>query len=509
MSVPSLLAPPGFPLPTEEAAEPAYFGDLNLDQLIAAVTAGRRAYRLQPVFYTPLHDPVAVQWRQRVARDMEHPAVLAAVGAFSEAMGQVHRYLRMLADLDYHFHKAGWFLEAVRRYIQAAQALAEALQAAPLRSEGLRAFRDYLGSYLASAPFRQLAAETESVSRALAAVRYCVHIMGDSVRVRPCENEPDHAAEVERTFARFRRGEVKDYRVPVYVRSGMNHIEGQILDCVVRLFPQPFAQLDAYWQRHTDFVDAGLEAFAQEAQFFIAYLETIAPLRDAGLPFCYPEIVTDREIAAEEMYDLVLALKLVASDQPVVRNDFALHGEERIFVVTGPNQGGKTTFARAFGQIHYLAALGLPVPARRARLFLPDRIFTHFERQEDVRHARSKLEDDLLRLKAILDAATADSLLVMNEIFASTAFEDALFLGREVLQRIVATGAVAVFVTFLSELAALGPQVVSLVGQVDPQNPAVRTYRIVRQPANGLAYALALAEKHGLTPQQLERRLPR
>jgi DNA mismatch repair protein MutS len=492
------------------ASEPPFFSDLNLDQVVASITAGRDEYDLTQFFHAPLRRVAAVEYRHEVFRDLEQDAVREAVRSFAEQMQRMRRLLGLAKKQHYRYEKERWFLDAVAIYCDAVSSLARALAALDLSSAGFQGLRDHVTSYTASERFTSLTDETRTVLDGLARVKYTVRIRGRRVTVSAYRDERDYSVEVERTFERFRQGQVEDHRFKLPDSGSMDHIEARIAELVARLYPNAFKALDAFCARHRDFLDRRIARFDREVQFYLAYTEHTDRLAAAGLPFCYPTVSADsREIAAEEAFDIALAAKLVGEQSTVVRNDFFLRGRERVLVLTGPNQGGKTTFARMFGQLHYLASLGLPVPAQNAHLYLPDRLFTHFEREEDISTLRGKLEDELVRVREILEQASGDSVVILNEIFTSTTLEDAIYLGTEVLKQIIELGSLGLCVTFVDELASLGEATVSMVATVAPDDPAKRTYKIVRKPADGRAYAWAIAAKYGLTSDALKDRIAR
>lgn len=487
---------------------PAFFIDLNLDRVIEAITAGKDEYNLKPIFYSALDKVNTIKYRQEIAEELEDKNLSGPIKCFAEKMSTMRRHLAMLEKLNYKYHQEGWFLEAVRLYCDAVCQLEHDLSKKPIKSRGISSFYTYLKKYTKSSRFRNLCAATRKLKADLSSIKYCVIINGSYVRVCQYKSEIDYSKEVESTFERFKQGEVKDYKVDLSLGVGMNHVEAKILDLVARLFAETFLELDDYCTQNAGFLDKKIVAFDQEVQFYISYLDFIQGIKQAGLDFCYPRIsVKEKQVSSRQGFDLALANLLVSENSPVICNDFYLKGKERILIISGPNQGGKTTFARTFGQLHFLASLGLPVPGKSARLFLFDRLLTHFEKEEDIKNLRGKLQDDMVRIHEIIHQATPKSIILLNEIFTSTTLKDAVFLSKKIAEKIINLDCLCVWVSFIDELASLSEKNVSMVSTVDPDNPAVRTFKIVRQPANGLAYALSIAEKYRLTYEQLKERI--
>ena len=289
------------------------------------------------------------------------------------------------------------------------------------------------------------------------------------------------------TFEKFKQGAAKEYRFDLYDGPDMNHVEAAILDMVARLYPGIFSALEQYCRRHRNFLDPTIGRFDREVQFYLACIEHIERFQPTGLPFCYPT-VTDRskEVYGREVFDLALANNLTQRKHP---------GSDQRLLPEGPGthlcrvrgEPGRENHLRPHFWTTPLAGRHrLSRAGQGSEALSLDKLFTHFEREEDLRNLSGKLEDDLLRIHGILERATPNSILIMNECFSSTTVSDSLFLSKQLIERIMQRDMLCVSVTFLDELASLSESTVSMVSTVDPQTPGCGHSRLSESPPMGL-----------------------
>ena len=499
--------------PTQEVA-PGFFKDLNLDQVFAPVLESKEAFNLEGFFFSPLRDPQIIVYRQEIMRDLENAKLRGLIAGFSKSLYSICQYAAgVRADLSSYdssrnnYLTRGRLLNCAEGYCSGIAALMERLPPLTLHSEGLRGFSDYIKEYCDSQGFADLCNETKKLREAFSKIRYCMHIKHGEIKVRKYEGQADYTEKILTCFEKFRQGDAKSYHHEVPEEPIATHVEAAVLGLLSNQYMHIFSELESFCAKHLRFEDNVISMFSCEVQFYLSWLGFIEPVKNAGLPFCYPFLseVIDGLYSADG-YDLALAHLIRGG---TVVNSFAMDSPEQIIVVTGPNQGGKSTFARAFGQMHYLASLGLCVPGREAKLYLFDRIYTHFGREEDLSTQNGKLHDDLVRLRALLDDATGQSIVIINEIFTSTDISNAIILGKQMMDALVSLRSPAVVVTFLDELAMHGDETVSMMSTVDESDTTRRTFQIVRKPPAGIAYAAHIAGKYGLTYEQLSGRLTR
>lgn len=483
-----------------------FLKDLNIDQIISSILSSKKDYDLMEFYLSPLHNELDIKYRHEIFKDLDERNFLNSVIDFCNGIHKVKEVLNNISKLYYEKTKERFLLEAIQIYCNTIDKLYNYFLNTNLKSEGLMEFFNYLSSYVNSSDYTILHKNVVEITSSLDTVKYTLHIKYNNVKVTKYNGEADYSEEIKSFFQKFQQGNVPVYQFK-YRNRDMNHIEAAIIDRVAKLYPDIFERLHNFAIQNQNFIAPEISKFEQEIQFYISYLEYIQPLRKEGLKFCYPDVSEkEKNIYCEDAFDIALAHKLIYSNEKIVCNSLSLNGEERIIILTGPNQGGKTTFARMYGQLHYFASLGLPIPGSSAKLFLPDNIFTHFERQENQINLHGKLQDDIVRINQILNQATSKSLLIINEMFSSTSLQDAIWLGKQIIEQISNLDILCIYVTFLEELSVFNNKTVSMISTVG-QDKQTRTYRIIRHQADGKAYAKTIAQKYHLTYEDILRRL--
>lgn len=272
-----------------------------------------------------------------------------------------------------------------------------------------------------------------------------------------------------------------------------------------------------------------------EVYYYIGGTRFAAKLTNAGLPVCFPEPApkNERIFKIKDMYDASFAFRIISDigldrlENIVVCNDAEMSDAAgRIFVLTGANQGGKTTFTRAIGISQLLFQAGFPIPGTSGRISPVDNIYTHFPELEKNSISEGRLGEECIRLETILPRLTKYSMILMNESLSSTSHQECLFIAEEIMRYLRKVGARCVFATHIHELAENIPtlnkepalsDMVSLVAGVDEgtdfevlteegrktHQGSKRTYKIRPMPPQGKSFALDIAKSYGISFEQL------
>ncbi len=217
----------------------------------------------------------------------------------------------------------------------------------------------------------------------------------------------------------------------------------------------------------------------------------------------------DKAFSATGLYNPRVAL---AIDDEIVTNDFTFDDEARIFVLTGPNRGGKSVITVAVGAAQAFAMLGLPVPAENAEISPVDAIFTHFPEGADDTIDKGRLGEECARLREIFDGVTENSMILLDESLSSTGAYEATYIASEILTAFAAMRVRGIFSTHLHELASGVAEIneksknlggIPLDTLVAGIEEGKRSFKIVRKKPDGKSYARDIADKYGLSFENL------
>ena len=246
--------------------------------------------------------------------------------------------------------------------------------------------------------------------------------------------------------------------------------------------------------------------------FYIRWAEFCEQVIKSGLPMTKPQILDEGsgKLSAKGLYNLKLAIQILDGSQlDVVKNDFEFSKEHGIYIMTGPNRGGKTTFTQAVGLIVLLAQNGLYVPCEALSLSPCDNIFTHFPADENQTVNLGRLGEESKRISEIFSLATENSLLLFNESLATTSFTEGLYIAKDVVKAMRSLGARTIFNTHMHELAMNLEEInapdgkIKVASLVTGIHEGRRSYKVYCAPPDGISYARDIAEKYGVTYSQL------
>lgn len=427
--------------------EPDLAEDLELGTLLTSMAAGDRFLLdvARGALFTSLADPETIKYRQDVLRDcLRQPAVLSDLydiaveaidaerkvylgGLFRSPESTLHRSTKVLTS----------FVELLTRLRLIADEHADSF-----RSEGMTQFLRMLTKELDDKFFRDVEDHLHRlefrngvlISAALGAT-----LTGEDYTLR--RPHEDRRTWLERLTVK--RPPSYTYTVPDRDEGGLralSDLRGRGITLVADALEQSTAHILSFFQM-----------MRTELGFYVACVNLHEELTARGNPTCFPVPLASQDptLTCRGLYDPCLALR---AEGPVSGNDVDAVSTSLV-VVTGANQGGKSTFLRSVGVSQLMMQSGMFAPAESLESSLSRGVFTHYRREEDTTMTSGKLDEELSRMSTIADQAAAHSLVLCNESFAATNEREGSEISRQIILALIESGIRVVFVTHLYDLA--------------------------------------------------------
>lgn len=301
--------------------------------------------------------------------------------------------------------------------------------------------------------------------------------------------------------------------------TGADSLSNAIRKPVTNIMKRTVTEIKHTLKRYVNISGYTLISLMHEIIFYVRWAELIDKIKATGMPVCKAEIISpdERNCNFKDIYNLKLAINKVKGEElNIITNDFDFDDNGRIFILTGPNRGGKTIFTQAVGIAMLMAQWGIYAPASSAVISPCDNIFTHFPADENDTVDLGRLGEESKRLSEIFEVATNRSLLLLNESLATTSVAEGLFIAKDVVKAMRYLGTRAIFNTHMHDLARSldelngeiegTSRVESLVTGV---HEGERSFKVSISPPQGVSYARDIAKKYGVTFAQIKDNIDR
>ena len=539
------------------------FHDLGLDVITKEVSSEPREQSIIANILSHLsEDPDVTNYRQDVFDDLKNlPDIREKISElfekieFNKQYGVIRKSKDEVEGLWFLMHR----LNQYRDYITCVDALKECLGDERIKSQGLKDYRSYIDEVYADAHFNELKKDLEKLTKETSEIQSVTigmnlnsRLEATSMGIVSVNNKPFKKSNIVSNFADGIGGDkIKegnewngDMHYRVVEKQGGQSFTGVMTEMIKATNPlvrsassstttsiasgdgiaNSPAQFDTVLNRMLDVMAKSLRrtldkysemALSEVADvipefiYYIRFIDFLSKIESKGFKLTKPKAVPKGDVSmqAKGFYNFKLAMNLLTPKDLVV-NDLDFDNDHTIYILTGANRGGKTTATQGIGLLYALAQGGVYVPADSFVFAPADCIYTHFPADEDQTMDLGRLGEECIRFKEIFEKAKDTSLILMNETFSTTSFEEGYYIACDSIKALLTKGARTIYNTHMHKLGIdaedfskdFKKKASSLIVKSDGGK---RSFKLAIAPPEGSSYAADIAKKYGVTYEML------